>query len=105
MINDSNVMRTNQSIMVEAPAPQRKQVSEQVQTEETGNRSFMFTERRVKMDQANFHKTIRDLNLQISNLSLGLNSEDVVIDLSDLVNTKSTFSLTQTSTSRNPRRS
>lgn len=40
------------------------------------------------MDQANFHKTIRQLNSQINQLSLELSSEDVVIDLSDLVHTK-----------------
>jgi excinuclease UvrABC helicase subunit UvrB len=99
MINDSNVMRTNQSLIIEAPQPPPretiKQVSEQVQTEETGNKSFMFMEaRRQKMDQANFHKTIQQLNHQINHLSLELSSEDVVIDLTDLVNTKGTLSFT-----------
>lgn len=94
MINDSNVMRTNQSIMIEVPQhPPREnikqQVSEEAQTEEAGNGSFTFLEaRRQKMDQANFHKTIHQLNQQFNHLSFEPSSEDVVIDLSDLVNTK-----------------
>jgi hypothetical protein len=57
------------------------------------NRSLL-SERRQKMDQANFHKTIRQLNNQINQLSLELSSEDVVIDLSDLVHTKGIFAFT-----------
>jgi hypothetical protein len=61
MINDSNVMQTNQSIMIEPKSreePKKQVVSEQVQTDDMGNRSLV-SERRQKMDQANFHKTIR----------------------------------------------
>ena len=49
---------------------------------------------RQKMDQANFHKTIRQLNNQINQLSLELPSEDVVVDLSELVSSIGIFAFT-----------
>jgi hypothetical protein len=92
MINDSNYMHTNQSLILD-PAPKRELkkelVSEQVQTDEINRSSFFFETRKMKkMDQDHFQKTIQELNNQISNLHLDLSSEDVIIDLSDLVLTK-----------------
>jgi hypothetical protein len=40
------------------------------------------------MNEQNFRKTIKRLNQAISSLSIDLSSEDLIIDLSDLVLTK-----------------
>lgn len=55
-----------------------------------GNKSIIFIDqKKQKMDHNNFQKTIKDLNAQITNLNLDLSNEDIIIDLGDLIQTKS----------------
>lgn len=53
------------------------------------------------MNEQNFRMTIKRLNQSINSLHIDLNSEDLIIDLSDLVLTKGTLSIIQISILRN----
>lgn len=95
-IQDDKIINVDKSIIIGNNSLRPPGNEAEVQTDDPNvDRSSFLISKVVQkvpqiMNEQNFRKNIKELNQEISNLKIELNSEDLIIDLSDLILTKGT---------------